>query len=385
MDLELIIAIIFYSVLGVIIYLNRKKFTVMGKVILAYKTKKPIKWMDKLAKHKTLWKIYGTICIPITFYFMFILIYALIDNAINIGLNPGSTPGVTPLIPGIRIPGSPLYVPLFYGIASILILAIVHEFAHGILARTEGLRIKNTGFGMFFIFPLFFVEPDREDMNKAGQLKRLRIASVGAGTNIILSFCIFALLAQLFIPFFDEHMMYTGVEISSLRPGYPAENATLSIGDVIIGVNGVQTLNITAFSNELTKAKVGNEAVLRLKGGEEISLILAPNPANNSLPYIGVYLKQEKDYTSETKMVYSEQLLAIITIIFELLLWIANINFLVGIMNLLPVWGLDGGLMVHDMLAYIMKGKYLNKVLTIIYGFSLTVLLWNLIGPYIII
>ncbi len=384
MDGELIATIIFYAVMGILIYINRKKFTIIGKIVLAYKTKAPIKWMDKLAKYKHFWKIYGTLCIPIGFLFMFILMQSLIQNSIDIVLVPSPVPGVAPLIPGVRIPGSPLYVPLFYGIISILVLAFVHEFAHGILARTEGLKLKSTGFGLLFVFPLFFVEPDQKDMMRAGRLSRLRIASVGPGTNILLSALITIILASTFIPFFENTLEFTGIKITSIVPDYPAEKAGLAPGDVIIGINNISTLNMTGFSQKLDKIKVGDKITLNLKDGRNLAITTVANPKNESKAYIGFYIEQETDFTSEAKSRYSQGFLDAIIVIFNLLKWISFINLMVGIMNLLPVWGLDGGLMIKDFISYLIKGRNLIKIVTAIYTFSLTILLWNIIGPYLV-
>lgn len=379
---ELIAAIILYGAIGLIIYLKRDKFEWLQGVIFAYRTKKPLKWMDKLRPKSYIWKVFSTICIPLGFYFMPQLVYLLADKAINILLNPGETAGVALAIPGVRIPGSPIYIPLFYGIISIAVLALVHEMAHGIIGKGEGISLKSSGFGMFLIFPLFFVEPDQESMKKTSRLSRLRMLSAGPGSNVILSFILLTLLSTTFMPFFTNNTVIEGVRITSLVPDYPAAKANITQGEIITGVNSERINNLTHFSSTLQNFSPGDELVINTKSNN-YSLVATSNPNNESLAYIGVFLRDEVNYSARAKAVYGEFFLGLLRIIYDLLLWIGFLNLSVGVMNLLPIWGLDGSRMLYDLLTYVMSDKKARAVTSFLSSLCIGLLIINIAPVFI--
>ena len=63
------------------------------------------------------------------------------------------------------------------------IVAIIHEFAHGIFMRKYKIHIKSTGFGFFpFFLPVFlaaFVEQDEKSMNKASIFQQKAVLAAG--------------------------------------------------------------------------------------------------------------------------------------------------------------------------------------------------------------
>ncbi len=75
-------------------------------------------------------------------------------------------------------------MPLGYGLIALVTVIVVHEFAHGILARAEGIRIKSIGVLLLAIIPGAFVEPDEEEVKKANRLSKLRIYAAGSIFNI---------------------------------------------------------------------------------------------------------------------------------------------------------------------------------------------------------
>ena len=58
------------------------------------------------------------------------------------------------------------YVPFFYWIISIFVIAVVHEFSHGLIARANNIKVKSSGFAFLAllvpIIPAAFVEPDEK-------------------------------------------------------------------------------------------------------------------------------------------------------------------------------------------------------------------------------
>ena len=165
--------------------------------------------------------------------------------------------GIVPLIPGVTIPlGDLPYVLIAVGLA-----ALVHEAAHAIVARAEGIRVKNGGFALFAFIPAAFVELDEESLARAPLLSKLKVFSAGVASNVAFYLAAAALLSAL-LP-----ALTSGVVILSVVPGSPAEQAGLQPGDVIKAVNGVEVKTLSDLSRLLSEAGVtdpGREAVVTL-------------------------------------------------------------------------------------------------------------------------
>ncbi len=101
-------------------------------------------------------------------------------------------PPIMPLIPYLPQAFKLDFLPPFYFTYWIVILAIIaisHEFAHGIFAAYNKIKIKTTGFGFFpFFLPIFlaaFVELDEKKMAKHKKLEQMAILSAGTFANVI--------------------------------------------------------------------------------------------------------------------------------------------------------------------------------------------------------
>jgi len=379
MDSELITAVIFYAIVAFLIYKNRDKFEVMQKIFIVRKTKWGLNLMKKLARFRLFWKIFSTIAIPVAVYWALKVGQMLFLNAQGI-ISGVSGAGVGFVVPGVKIPGSPIYIPFWQGIISIAVLAIVHEFAHGIVAAMEGLKIKSTGFGFFLIFPLAFVELDEEEMKEMPRLSRLRIAASGAFANISLWLIISTLLSIFAAPFLNSVTVYDGVNITKVTEGLPADLAGLE-GGIIYKIDNTNITTLQDFALALSKHSPGD--VLTLHTSEGIfNITTIKNPRNPDLPYLGITVKQESHISKEAYSHYGNFGLNLRLWFIDLFKWIAMLNFLVGIMNFLPIWILDGGLITFDLLSYVIKNqKFLVIVVNLIFSFYLSLLIFNIIGP----
>lgn len=110
-------------------------------------------------------------------------------------------PPVFPLIPYFpTIFKLESFFPPFYFtyfIVALIVVAISHEFSHGVFARLNNIRIKSTGFA--FLGPILgaFVEQDEKQMNKAKPRAQLAVLSAGVFANILMTL-FFGLLLWLF-------------------------------------------------------------------------------------------------------------------------------------------------------------------------------------------
>jgi hypothetical protein len=59
-------------------------------------------------------------------------------------------------------PGLNEYIPFVWGWIALFVTMVVHEFAHGILSRVEGVRVKSMGIVTILVAPIAaFVEPTK--------------------------------------------------------------------------------------------------------------------------------------------------------------------------------------------------------------------------------
>jgi membrane-associated protease RseP (regulator of RpoE activity) len=109
-------------------------------------------------------------------------------------------PVIMPLVPYLpdifKIPFLPPFY-FTYWIIIIAIIAIPHEFAHGIFARLNKIRILSTGFGFLGPFLAAFVEQDDKQMQKASKFSQLTVLAAGTFANLIMTL-VFGLVMFLF-------------------------------------------------------------------------------------------------------------------------------------------------------------------------------------------
>ncbi|TET24688.1 MAG: hypothetical protein E3J73_07770, partial [Candidatus Bathyarchaeum sp.] len=120
------------------------------------------------------------------------------------------------LLPGIN----PL-LPILYGWLAIVCAIVVHEGAHGIVARNRGLKVKSSGLLFFLVIPIgAFVDVDEEQLAKAKSKDSLRVMAAGVGGNVVVAIiCILAVLLIVsgLTPVIDDVYVYGVTE------GMPAE------------------------------------------------------------------------------------------------------------------------------------------------------------------
>ena len=133
-------------------------------------------------------------------YFLYKLVYVyLFDPELVRAIK---IPPLMPLIPYLPEAFKIDFLPPFYftyWIVSIAVIALFHEFAHGIVARRYNVKILTTGFGFLGPFLAAFVEPNEKQMNKKPKYQQIAILSAGVFTNFILAIIFFLLLSGFFV------------------------------------------------------------------------------------------------------------------------------------------------------------------------------------------
>ncbi|MBD3263313.1 PDZ domain-containing protein [Candidatus Woesearchaeota archaeon] len=402
-DWNLASIIIFYLCIGLFFWLRRSKINVQYNILFLYKSKFWAKQISKIAKKSPrFWQWFGYASIPVAFIGMIVILGFLTWKFIEMLIVPGTIPAVSPVLPGIKIPGSPIFLPFWYGILALAFIIIVHEFAHGFVAESWGAKLKSAGVGMLALLPLAFVEPDPKKLKRLPLKKQLSIYGAGPFSNLVWALVIFLILTFAVIPatanilepngLYVEKTMGPELQEKNLftelmsttpeqEPLLPAKKAGIKKGNIITKINDQEINTTKDFVNYMENVNPSDVITMQIDG-DLVELKTIENPENKSEPYIGIQFSQNVDATPEAQEKYGI-FAKLLFYLAQLLNWIFVLNIGIGLINLLPLGIMDGGQMLRAVLSKKVKRKRLIKTIwTIFVTVSLFLLLMNLIGPY---
>jgi len=376
--------LLFYLVIIVLLYIKRKQIDVQGKIIFLYRMKWGLKWMDKVsAKYREWIILFGYIGVGAGFVGLAVISYVLVKNLIDLITNPTAQSGVSLVLPGINVPGLGV-LPFWYWLIAIFIIALVHEFAHGVVARAHRIEVKNTGIVLFGPIIGAFVEPNEKKMAKDKDIVQYSILAAGAFTNVILAVLAVLLLTFAFAPAQQAMVQPTGFTFDAyVNENFPFAQAGIAPGTVITGINGIATLDFQQFSDELTSIKPG-ETITVQTPEKNYAHQVAANPDDQKKPFLGI---QSIRNEFEVKPMYDVGLWKIVYYVVDwlagFLRWLFLLSFGIGLFNLLPLPLVDGGRMAQTFL-HKLKGPEMGERRYRQVGmFFLLILLLNLFFPLI--
>lgn len=273
MAIDLTLFAIFVIAILIFLYVKRKNLNKEG-LLLLYKTKWGMKVINDVGKkYKKTLGVLSYIVIGIGYILMGSMIYLLGKIAYIYIAYPSivkaiKIPPITPLVPYLPQAFNLDFLPPFYFTYWILILAIVaivHEFAHGIFMRRYNIKINSTGFGFFpFFFPVFlaaFVEQDEKSMNKSKNFHQMAVLAAGTFANLIIAILFFIVMFL----FFSLAFAPAGVEFNTYSYSIVAMPGIISINNISIdnpdyekifsmiddeGISEVRTQNKTYLINK---------------------------------------------------------------------------------------------------------------------------------------
>jgi membrane-associated protease RseP (regulator of RpoE activity) len=197
MLLDLIFLVLFISFTSIFLYKNKTKLTKQGWMFL-YHTQWGVNLIHKTGeKYKKTLKFLSYISVTLGYMLMagmlwlfarILWIYIFNQDAVR----AIKIPPIMPLIPYLPQIFKLTFLPPFYFTYWIIILAVIaitHEFFHGIFAKISNIKTKTTGFGFFpFFLPIFlaaFVELDEKIMQKKSSFKQRAVLSAGTFANLL--------------------------------------------------------------------------------------------------------------------------------------------------------------------------------------------------------
>ncbi len=352
--------VIFAIFLSFFLYTRRKNLKREGLLYL-YRTSWGIKLIEIVGKkYKKSLEIFSYISIGLGYILMVSMLY-LFGKIIYLYLfnqdlvRTIKVPPIMPLVPYLPQIFKLDFLPPFYFAYWIIILAIIaitHEFAHGIFAAYNKVKVKTTGFGFFpFFLPIFlaaFVELDEKVMQKKPIKKQLAILAAGTLANILTAAIFLVILWFFFSLTFSasgviyDTYSYSEVQINTINSinniaisniSYSkiielsnfSKNVKLGTSDknytipysglikqnpesdylilfddapainsemdaIIMEIDGIKINNVETLREVLSKYSPGDEITIKTKGEEikEQKLILGENPDMKGSSFLGI-------------------------------------------------------------------------------------------------
>lgn len=303
-------------------------------------------------------------------------LFLIITSLVALLWNPVAGEFARELGPGaiILLPGITPYLPILYGWLAFIVAIVIHEGAHGVIARSLGLRVKSSGLLFLLFIPIgAFVDVDEEQIKRSRPKVSLRVMAAGVGGNIVVAIvCLLSLMVIVngLTPVVD------GVYIYDVMEGMPAEKAGLMKNDFIVSIDNIaigKGTNLTQIIEGKAPGDLVEVTVLRGEMWTEEFSTIANLTESEGRTIMGIYsgnlateerLANYKTLTPTTLSLYlfppaifpglvpfsdflapfyTHELGSIWPALANALFWVWFVNINVAVFNALPIYPLDGG------------------------------------------
>jgi membrane-associated protease RseP (regulator of RpoE activity) len=225
--------------------LDRWNATRVFGIVLMVRSNWGLKTLDRVARPRRFWRIYGEVALWVCLFSMFLVAIAMILAFVTTLLSP--PPSVSPPTASelVAIPGINPMIPLGWGAMAFIIALVIHEFGHGLLARAHGMRIRS--FGLLQLGPLplgAFAEPQYQELHKAPRKERMRMFAAGPATNLFAAFICLMLLGGLAANFTSNT---ENPHVRGIIKDAGADEAGMQPWDTIIQIEGEEVYGVEGF------------------------------------------------------------------------------------------------------------------------------------------
>ncbi len=297
----------------------------------------------------------------------------------------------------LLLPGINPILPIVYGWVAIVCAVVVHEGAHGIIARNRGLNVKSSGLLFFLVIPIgAFVDVDEDQIEKTKPKKSLPVMAGGVAGNTLVAVVSVIAIVLIVNGLAPAYAAY----ISGVQEGLPAEQAGLLPGDVFVSVEGIAITSYDDLLLSLEDKNPGDTVEVTVSRGENLSnkysasITLTKSDENKTI--MGVYLITDSylegilsvynNLTLDTMSIYmvppslapglvpfSDSLSSFYThsslgtnwsVYANIFYWLWFVNINVAIFNALPIYPLDGGRILDISLKKLLSGKASEKTIS---------------------
>ena len=157
------------------------------------KTQHGVRFLDRIAKYKRFWAIFGTVSKIMAFFLMAMIVLILIMDLLLLPLMV-ETGGIG-VEYALAIPGLNPMLPLVYGVIGLVVAVAVHEIAHGIQTRANDMKVESVGI-LYAVVPVgAFVEPNEEEIQKCSRKGRSSMYAAGIAVNLTLAIVLFLVMS----------------------------------------------------------------------------------------------------------------------------------------------------------------------------------------------
>ena len=328
-----------------------------------------------------------------------VALYLMVNSLINILSNPAVGQVARELGPGaiLLLPGINPMLPIVYGWIAIVAAIVIHEGAHGIIARNVGFNVKSSGLLFFLIIPIgAFVDVDEEQIKTAKARPALKVMAAGVGANTIIGV---ACLIGLLLIVGSLSPAINGVYVSDVTEGMPAKTAGLQTRDVLVSIDNTTISNSTQLRKILDNKTAGDTVLVTVARGDSwqsqfsttINLTMSENRTvmginsydlqtearlenyrTFSIDRLSMYIIPPTlaeglvPYSEFLGQFYSSPFGPQWAIAANTLFWLWFINFNLAIFNALPLYPLDGGRIFNITLKRVAGGKLSEKNIRVI-------------------
>ncbi|HIE13640.1 TPA: hypothetical protein EYP70_00025 [Candidatus Bathyarchaeota archaeon] len=324
--------LIFWAIIYVIsklLHLERHGLTVYPAYI-NFKSNHFKKMLRNLSERgKKFWKIFSNLSIALAVGQMIYTIYFLGENLQKFFKPEEVASPVLPILPGLTV--RTMWLP--YIIFAVAITIILHEAAHGIIAKLEGVSIKSAGAILLLVLPGGFVEPDEKEFERASVTSKLRILSAGSSSNLLCGLLILLLTLTLFNGTPD------GVVILETVKGGPLDSAGLCRWDIIYAINGTPIKSVGDLLRYLANVTPREILNISTSKGEKL-IMLGASSGNGTEPrllMLGARTPIMNYYSSRTSLGTTLDVHLYLTLHWSFIILVS-----VAVLNMLPLYPFDG-------------------------------------------
>ncbi len=328
----------------------------------------------------------------------------------------------------LGLPGINPYLPIVNGWIALLVAMVIHEGAHGIVARSLGLPVKSSGLMFFLILPIgAFVDIDEDALKTAKAADSGRVLAAGAGINFIVGIVCLLLLFGVVSAMKPASTQGFGVIVTT---NSPISNAGVETYDYITAVNGIPINDVSAISSSpwykignvvnvtvwrdgvylYRNVTIGSQPFQNLTSGQVFQAPLlgvsTQSPSVGALnglvsTYTNSFFRSPALYLciptfpncqgvvpfSDTRSgFYNSYYGPSLIPLAGMLYWLFFINFNLAIFNSLPIYPLDGGQAFRVGVKALGRGRLSERTLARITGGAtlavIALLLGVIAGPY---
>lgn len=375
---------VFYLLVILFFFIKRKQLDYQAKIIVLYRMKFGLKFIDRMASRFREWIVLlGYIGVGVGYLGLVLISYFLIKTLYDLITVPSAVSGVSLVLPGINVPGVGI-LPFWHWLLAIFVIAVVHEFSHGIVARAHNINVKNTGIVLLGPIIGAFVEPEEKELVKEKDIKQYSVYAAGPFSNIILAVMALLMMNLIFYPVQQEMVEPAGFSFGAFyNQNFSIAQSGIVPGTIITGISGQPASDFSKISDILGCLPPGKEISLQTK--ENVySFRLGSNPDNPEKSFMGItQIKNEFEVKEKYLAGWGKAWYWMVTQINEFLKWIFILSLGIGLFNLLPLPIVDGGRMIQVTMHKIHGRKKGEKRYRQIGMLFLLILLLSLIYPFL--